>query len=137
MDDNHLKPSRRYDVFDSDVKRDTSKKITWGAGSSIEVIEDDPLAATTDTTLDHSAGFYATESLPTWIPPALPSPSSSESPAESLLTPAAAGAMIVGMAVFGVLLYKNLTPVRAFVNASFRIVSNVVLRKLMTAYKLI
>ncbi len=44
----HLKSSRKYDVFDRDVKRETSKKITWGAGNSIEVIEDDPLAATTD-----------------------------------------------------------------------------------------
>ncbi len=117
---NHLKPSRRYDVFDRDVKRDTSKKITWGADSSIEVIEDNPLTATTDTTSDHSAGFHTTESLLTSDTLALPSPSASEAPAESLLTPAAAGTMIVGIAVFGVLLYKNLTPVRAFVNASFR-----------------
>ncbi len=113
---NHLKPSRRYNVFDSDVKRESSKKITWGAGSSIEVIEDDPLAATTDITSDHSAGFHTTESLPTWIPPALSSPSSSESSAESLLTPATAGAMMVGMVGLSLLLYKNVTIVRAVVD---------------------
>ncbi len=121
---NHLKPSRRYDVFDSDVKRDISKKITWGAGNSIEVIEDDPLAATTDITSDHSAGFHNTESLPTWTPPALSSPSSSESSAESLLTPAAAGAMMVGMVGLSLLLYKNVTMVRTVVNASCRLLQS-------------
>ncbi len=117
---NHLNPSRRYGIFDSDVKRESSKKITWGASSSIEVIEDNPLTATTNTTLEHSAGFHTIESLSISDMLALPSPSASEGLAESLLTPAAAGTMIVGIAVLGVLLYKNLTPVRAFVNASFR-----------------
>ncbi len=119
---NYLKPSRRYNVFDSDVKGDTSKKITWGAVSSIEVIEDDhPLAATTDTNSDHSAGFYTTESLSTWTPPALSSPSSSESSAEFLLAPAAAGAMIVGIVGLSLLVYKNVTIVRTVVNAGCQV----------------
>ncbi len=113
---NLLKPSRRYDVFDSDVKRESSKKITWGAGSSIEVIEDDPLAAKINPALDHFAGFHTTESLPTWTSPVLSSPSSSESSAESLLTPATAGAMIVGTVGLSLLLYKNVTIVRAVVD---------------------
>ena len=94
---NHLKPSRRYDVFDSDIKRETSKKITWGTGSSIEVIDDNSSGNNTDITLNHSAGFHNTGSISHPTLPALPSPSSSEPSAESLLTPAATGAMIVGM----------------------------------------
>ncbi len=121
---NHLKPSRRYGVFDSDVKRESSKKITWGAGSSIEVIENDPLAATTDTTSDHSTGFHTTESLSPWTPPALSSPSSSEAPAESLLTPATAGAIIVGMVGLSLLLYKNVTMVRTVVNAGCQVLQS-------------
>ncbi len=120
----HLKSSRRYDVFDRDVKRETSQKKIWGAGSSIEVIEDDPLAATTDTTSDHSAGFHTTESLPTWTPPALSNPSSGESSAESLPTSAAAGAMIISTLGLSLLLYKNVTIVQTVANVGCRLLQN-------------
>ena len=122
---NHLKPSRRYDVFDSDVKRDTSKKITWGAGSSIEVIDDDiHQVTTTDISLTHSPGFNDTDSFSNPTLPELPSSSSSELSAESLLTPAATGAMIVGMVGLSLLLYKNFTMVRTIINSGCRLLQS-------------
>ncbi len=122
----NLKPSRRYDVFDSDIQRETSKKMSWGAGSSIEIIGEDIHQVTpTDIPLTHSSGFHDMGSFSNLALPELPSSSSSSSEsAESLLTPAADGAMIVGMVGMSLLLYKNVTFVRSAVNTSCRLLQN-------------
>ena len=56
--------------------------------------------------------------------PELPSSSTSEAPTESLLTSTAAGATIVGMVGFSLLLYKNATMVRTIVNAGYRLLQS-------------
>lgn len=121
---NRFKPNRRYDILESDVKRDTSsKKKTWGTGSFIEVIDHDlNQVTTTDISLTHSPDFHDIGSFSNLTLPELPS--SNELPAESLLTPAAAGAMMVGMVGFSLLLYKNVIMVRTVVNTGCQVLQS-------------
>ncbi len=119
---NHLKPSYRYGVFDSYVRKESSKEITWGEGSFIEIIDDDHQATTTDIRT-YSVGFNSGDFLSNLTLSALPASISGES-TQSLLTPTVAGAMIVGMVGLSLLLYKNFTFVRSAVNTSCRLLQN-------------
>ncbi|MBS0350876.1 MAG: hypothetical protein JSR33_06790 [Proteobacteria bacterium] len=89
------------------LARKKSSLERWNfAANSLEVIKDHSLATTVDTS-DHSA-----------------LPGSSVSSAESWLTPSAAGAMIVGMVGFTLLLYKNVTLVRTVVDSGCKVLQS-------------
>lgn len=91
---NRLRPSLRYDIFNSDIS------------------------------LTHITGFYDTNFFSRPLLPELPSSNSSELPAESLLAPATTGAMIVGVVGLGLLLYQNVTVVRTVVNATCQVLQS-------------
>jgi hypothetical protein len=105
-----------FNLFDNDVKRDTSKKIIWNAGSSIEVIDDTNRLAT-DIRSTHSAGFNSNDFLSNLTFSALPGSTSSES-AGSLLALTAAGVMV------SFLLYKNVIVARTIVKAGYRLLQS-------------
>lgn len=93
--------------------------MVWGTGSSIEVFDEDGFADMKSSMDGYSYGSSAPHSFTNSNLPALPTPDSLNK--DSL---APAGAMIVGVVGFGLLLYKNATIVKTVVNASCQLLQN-------------
>ena len=95
--------------------------VNTHSGSSIESIHENNFFEAKETTTNQIYGFFSSPSFSHFSPPDLPSLDSSSTSADSLLTPTAAGAMIIGVVGLSTLLYKNAVMVRATVNAGCRL----------------
>ncbi len=83
--------------------------------------QEDDLFTVKGQMLNHSYGFFNSSSFSNSNSLSLPTSNLSPNSTDSILTPAVAGAMIVSVVGFGLLLYKNLRIVQTAVNAGFQL----------------
>jgi hypothetical protein len=95
-------------------------QMNINSGSSLESVHENNLFLAQETT-SQSYGFFSSHSFSHFTSSALPNLDSTSTSTDSLLTPATAGAMIIGVVGLSLLLYKNAVMVRATVNAGCRL----------------